>query len=159
VKHLPKHLQPRYRYLGVGLETWPDADLGRDAFQRAVWRAGRSLLGDLGSAELDLAVLAFDHEGGDGEAVVRTRREEVDRARAVLASVNQVDGAPVGLRIRGVSGTVRACKETYLGRQQEEPSQRHVVFENAERCAVARGERVDVSVDGAFAGATNLDLQ
>ena len=159
MKHLPKHLQPRYRYLAVGLETWPDADLDRGAFQRAAWTAARTLLGDVGSAELDLAVLSFEYGGGEGEAVVRTRRAEVDRARAVLACIDAVGGSPVGLRVRGVSGTVRACKDKYLGRRREETSQRHVVFENAERRAAVRGERVDVSVDGAFAGATHLDLQ
>lgn len=158
MKHLPKHLQPRYRYLAVGLETWPDADVDRRRFQAAVWDAARRLLGDVGSAELDLEVLDLDHADGAGEAIVRTRRGEVDRARAVLACVASVDGAPVGLRVRGVSGTMRACKETYLGRQPEGATQRQVAFENAERRAVVRGERVDVSVDGAFAGATHLDL-
>jgi ribonuclease P/MRP protein subunit POP5 len=158
VKHLPKHLQPRYRYLAVGLETWPDAAIERRGFQRAVWTAARRLLGDVGSAELDLQVLSFEHADGAGWAIVRTRRSEVDRARAVLACIDSIDGEPIGLHVRGVSGTVRACKETYKGRRPEEPSQRTVVFENAERRAVARGNRVDVRVDGAFAGATDLDI-
>jgi ribonuclease P/MRP protein subunit POP5 len=158
MKHLPKHLQPRYRYLGVGLETWPDAEVDRRAFQREVWAAARGLLGDVGSAELDLEVLRFEHDDGAGEAVVRTRRGERDRARAVLACVSGVDGQPVSVHVRGVSGTVRACTERYLGRQPEGAEQRHVVFEHAERRAVVRGERADVDVDGAYAGATTLDL-
>ena len=158
MKHLPKHLQPRYRYLALGLETWPDADVGRRSFQRETWAAARGLLGDVGSAQLDLEVLRFEYVDGAGEAVVRTRRGEVDRARAVLACVQAVDGQPVGVHVRGVSGTVRACTERYLGRQPEGADQRHVVFENAERRAVVRGERVDVDVDGAYAGATTLDL-
>ncbi len=158
VKHLPKHLQPRYRYLAVGLETWPDADVGRRSFQRATWATARGLVGDVGSAELDLEVLRFDHVDCSGEAIVRTRRDDVDRARAVLACVERIDGAPVGVHVRGVSGTVRACTERYLGRQPEEADQRYVVFEDAERRAVVRGERADVDVDGAFAGATTLEL-
>ena len=158
MKHLPKHLRPRYRYLAVGLETWPDADVDRRRFQRAVWRAARSLLGDVGSAELDLSVLEVEHADGAGEAIVRTRRDEVDRARAVLACVSTVGDAAVGCHVRGVSGTVRACKETYKGGRPEQASRRQVVFANAERRAVARGERVDVGVDGEFAGATDLDL-
>ena len=158
MKHLPKHLQPRYRYLAVELEAWPDADLERRGFQRAVWYAAQNLLGDVGSAELDLSVLDLEYADGSGAAVVRTRRGEVDRARAVLACLDAVDGHPVGLRVRGVSGTVRACKDKYLGRRPEEASQRHVAFENAERRAVVRGDRVDVTVDGAFAGATILDI-
>jgi ribonuclease P/MRP protein subunit POP5 len=114
VKHLPKHLQPRWRYLAVAVETWPDADLDRRSFQRAVWYAAQNLVGDAGSAELDLSVLRFDHDDGTGHAVVRARRGEVDRARAVLACVDDVGGVEVGLRIAGVSGTVRACEEKYL---------------------------------------------
>jgi ribonuclease P/MRP protein subunit POP5 len=159
VKHLPKHLQPRWRYLAVGIETWPEADFGRRAFQRELWFAAQNLLGDAGSAELDLTVLRFDHEDGDGSAIVRVRRGETDRARAVLACIDAVDGVSVGLVVRGVSGTVRACEEKYIRRPTESPNQRQVVFENADRRAVERGERVDVRTDEAFAGATTLDLR
>jgi ribonuclease P/MRP protein subunit POP5 len=114
MKHLPKHLQPRWRYLAVGLEAWPDADITRNDFQRAVWYAAGNLLGDPGSADADLRVLHFDFEDGAGEAVVRVRRGEVGPARAALACVHEVDGDPVGLHVRGVSGTIRACEEKHL---------------------------------------------
>ncbi len=158
MKHLPKHLQPRWRYLAVGIEAWPDADVGRRALQREVWYAAQNLLGDVGSASLDLQIVDFEFADGDGHAIVRTHRGETDRARAVVACVDAVDGHEVGLRVRGVGGTVRASRETYIGRGAEKIEQRHVAFENAERRAVVRDGRVDVSVDGAFAGATHLDL-
>ena len=47
MKHLPKHLQPRWRYLAVELEAWPDADFDRRDFQRSVWFAAQNLLGDV----------------------------------------------------------------------------------------------------------------
>lgn len=111
---LPKHLQVRYRYLGVGIESWPDADISQDRFQQQLWYAAQNLLGDAAAAELALSVRAFEHRGGAGEAIVRTRRGTVDRARAVLACLAAVDGAPVGLRVRGVSGTRQACEERYM---------------------------------------------
>jgi ribonuclease P/MRP protein subunit POP5 len=114
MKHLPKHLQPRWRYLAVGLEAWPDADLSRSDFQRAVWYAAGNLLGDPGSADADLRVLHFEFGDGAGEAVVRARRGEVGPARAALACVSEVDSHPVGVHVRGVSGTVRACTEKHL---------------------------------------------
>jgi len=86
VKHLPKHLRPRWRYFAVGIETWPDADLGRRGFQRALWYAAGNLLGDAGSADADLTLLSFSHDGGEGEAIVRpvtdtsTTRERRSRA-------------------------------------------------------------------------------
>jgi len=114
VKHLPKHLQPRWRYLAVGVEIRPEASVGRPALQRALWRAARTLLGDAGSARLDLTVLSADVSGGTGGFVVRTHRGEVDPARAAIATVTEVDGHEVGLRVRGTSGTVRACEEKYM---------------------------------------------
>jgi len=144
VKHLPKHLRPRWRYLAVGLESWPDTDLDRHAFQRALYDAAQDLLGDAVSAEIDASVLSFRFAEGDGEAVVRARRGEVDRLRAVLATIARVDGDPLGVYVRGVSGTVRACEEKYIG---------------ADRDAVVRGDRVDVDVGGGRVGATALDVR
>ncbi len=156
---LPKHLRPRWRYLGVGIETWPDADLSRRAFQRHLWYAAQNLLGDVGSAEADLQVLGFEFERGEGEAVVRTRRGQVERARAALACLDEIDGDPVGVRVRGVSGTVRGCEEKYLGRGREPRDERTVAYRGAERDAVVRGDRTDVHLDGRFVGATHLDLE
>jgi ribonuclease P/MRP protein subunit POP5 len=158
VKHLPKHLQPRWRYLAVGIETWLDTTIDRSDLQRALWRAARSLLGDAGSARLDLTVLSADVSGGTGGAVIRTHRGEAERARAVVATVTEVDGHEVGLWVRGTSGTVRACEEKYMGRRPEKPDQRDVVFRDAERSASVRGGRVDVRTGGSFTGATALDL-
>lgn len=159
VKHLPKHLRPRWRYLAVGLESWPDAHLDRGAFQRECWYAAQNLLGDAGSAELDLEVYGFAFEDGAGDAVVKVRRGEVERARAVLACVDEVNGQPLGVDVRGVSGTVRACEEKYISRPRESGEERHVVFEDADRRAVGRGARIDVRAGEAFAGATELDFE
>jgi ribonuclease P/MRP protein subunit POP5 len=157
MKHLPKHLQPRWRYLAVALETWAGEDLTRDAFQRAVWYSAQNLLGDTGSAKLDLSVLRFEFTGGNGEVLVRVRRGEIEDARAVLACLDSVDGAAVGLRVLGTSGTVRACEEKYMGRGPIEPDQRHVVFDGSERPALVRDGRVDFGTETARPGATTLD--
>lgn len=159
MKHLPKHLRPRWRYLAVGLETWPDVDLDRSAFQRRLWFAAQNLVGDVGSAEIDGRLLHFDLADGVGEAVVRARRGEVDRMRAVLAAIDAVEGHPVGVVVRGVSGTVRACEEKYIGRPEVASEERTVGFDGAERPAVARTGRVDVRVPDGHVGATALDIR
>ena len=114
MKHLPKHLRPRWRYLAVGLSGPESATLDRGTFQRECWFAAQNLVGDAGSAAIDLRVVDFDFQGGDGHAVVRTRRDEVTRSRAVLTCLDEIDGVELGVRIRGVSGTVRACTEKFL---------------------------------------------
>ena len=158
MKHLPKHLRPRWRYLAVAIEGWPDADVDRGDFQHHLWYAAQNLLGDAASADVDLTVVRFSFGDGDGWAAVRTRRDEVDRARAAIAAVEAVDDHPVGLRVAGVSGTVRACEEKYIRADPESTGESTVVFEDAERTAVVREGRADVRLESAFAGATTLDL-
>ncbi len=157
MKHLPKHLQPRWRYLAVGLEAWPDAEIDRRAFQREVWYAGQNLLGDPGSAAADLSVVSFAFADGEGDALVRVRRGETEPARAAIACIDEIDGATVGVRIRGISGTIRAAEENYLGRRGQVTEERNVVFGNEERVAVVCDGSADVRLDEAFAGATDLD--
>jgi len=159
MKHLPKHLQPRWRYLDVEIESWPETTLDRRTLQRELWYAAQNLLGDAGSADLDLTVLRFAFDDGIGSAIVRTRRGQTDRARAVIGALSTIEEEPVGVRVRGTSGTIRACEQKYIRRGSESPAQRQVVFEDTECPAVVRGERVDVSIDGEYLGATNLDCQ
>ncbi len=160
MKHLPKHLQPRWRYLAITLESWPDVDVGRRAFQREVWYAGQNLLGDPGSADADLTVVRFRFADGTGSAIVRTRRGESESARAAVACINEIAGSPIGIRVCGISGTIRAAEEKYLGGREQVCDQRNVVFENEDRVAVDRQEHglIDVRLDDSFVGATDLDL-
>ena len=157
--HLPKHLRPRWRYLAVGIETWPDADIGRRAFQRALWYAAGNLLGDAGSADADLTLLSFSHDGSEGEAIVRARHGHVDDARAVIGCVSEIDDDPVGIRVRGISGTVRACEERYMRRAGGNSTQRDVAFEDAERSAVVRGDARDVRTESGNVGAAAFDTE
>jgi ribonuclease P/MRP protein subunit POP5 len=173
VKHLPKHLRPRWRYLAVELESDPDATFGREGLQRAIWYAAGNLLGDPGSADADLSVVRFEREGNEASpgrrdcrdggaeatAIVRVRREEVQRGRAVVACLDAVEGAPVRTRVRGVSGTVRASEEKYLNRPRAGTGDRTVAFAGADRRAWTRGRRVDVELADGHAGATELDYQ
>mgnify|MGYP002762013544 CR=1 FL=1 len=155
---LPKHLRQRWRYLAVGVEGWPEATVERDPFQRALWYGAQNLVGDAGSATVDLTVQQFRYTDGAGEGVVRTRRGAVERARAVVASVDEVAGQPVGLRVRGTSGTLRGCEEKYMSGAPELKEQRHVTFEGADRRAAVRDGRAAVRVDGAPVGVTTLDI-
>lgn len=141
----------------MGIESWPDAEIDRDTFQHQLWYSAQNLLGDAGSAPLDLSVLRFRFADGSGEAIVRTRRGHVDTARAAIACLEAVDDHPVGLRVHATSGTIRVCEEKYMGHAPEESHQRHVVFGDAERAAFVREGRVDVRANQAFTGATALD--
>ncbi|MFQ3295941.1 MAG: ribonuclease P/MRP protein subunit POP5 [Halobacteriales archaeon] len=159
MKHLPKHLRPKWRYLAVHIETWPDVDMDRGSFQRALWYAAQNLLGDPGSADADCTVIRFEYAGSVGEAVVRVRRGEVESARAALACVSDVGGAPVRIAVQGCSGTIRASEEKYLNGPPEIRAEKPVAFEGEKRSAVRRNDVADVRIDDGFAGATKIDLE
>lgn len=159
MKHLPKHIRPRWRYLAVGIESTPDAQIDRGTFQRELWYAAGNLLGDPGSADADLTVYDFEFADGVGETIIRARRGKTDAARAAVACVDEIDGEPVGVAVRGISGTVRACEERYLGRRTGGFEQRHVVFADTRRPAYTRDDAVDVSVSTGFVSTTELDFE
>jgi ribonuclease P/MRP protein subunit POP5 len=159
MKHLPKHHQPRWRYLAVAIETWPTATVGRRGFQRELWFAGQNLLGDPGGADADLQVMRFSVSEGGGGAIVRVRRGEVDAARAAIACLDEVDGHPVGLRVSGVSGTVDACSENYLGSGTGNSVQSDVTVAGADCPAWRRNGALDVRGPTGFIGATVRDFE
>ncbi len=155
---LPKHVRPRWRYLAVVFETPIEADVSRSAFQERLWAAGRSLFGDTGSAVTDLTVTRFRFKDGIGEAVVRVRRGGATRGRAALATVTEVEDDPVGTAVTGVSGTIRACEENYLGIDRQPINHELVTYDGASSEAARRGEAVDVTADSTVIGATTYDL-
>lgn len=159
MRHLPKHLRPRYRYLAVEIETWPDADFDERDLQRSVWFAAQNLLGDPKSADADLRVLESEFWRGGGEAIVRVRRGEVESARAALACIESVRDHPVRIGVRGVSGTVRAAEEKYKGGPPEASRQEPVAFRGVDGSAHVTDRGVDVGLDGTYVGATSEDLE
>lgn len=159
MKHLPKHLRPRWRYLAVGIEARPNTRIDRQSFQQALWYAAGNLLGDPGSADSDLRLIQFRFSDGGGEAIVRVRRGETERGRAALACVAAVNGDPVGIRVRGISGTVRTCEERYLGRRTGCSEERSVAFGDTERTAAVRDGAIDLYGPEGFIGATELDFE
>ena len=158
MKHLPKHIRPRWRYLAVEIEAAPAAEIDRTAFQRALWYAAGNLLGDAGSADADLTVFGFTYADGIGEAIVRARREETAAARAALACIDSVDSEPIGLVVRGISGTVRACEESYLRDRSPHLVEEPVAFADDQRPAIHRDDVAELSLPEGFVAATELDF-
>lgn len=147
MKHLPKHLRPNWRYVAVALEVDPDVHLERGTFQRDVWYAAQNLLGDATSADIDGTVVRFECRDGLAQAIVRTRRDAVESLRAALACMTHVDGEPVGVTIRGTSGTIRACEDRYVTDDPEPARTRTVAVDGKAVEAVVRGDAVTIEDD------------
>lgn len=133
MKHLPKHLRPRYRYLAVDVRTDEPADLDSEAVQGALWDETRALHGDVGSAAIDPTLVRLEFEGRRGTAIVRTRRDETTRGRAAVACIDAIGGVAVGIQVLGISGTVRACEENYISAGPKRTGEETVASENTRR--------------------------
>lgn len=155
---VPKHLRPRWRYLAIEVETWMGEAVEREALQATLWHATRSLLGDVQSATIELDLVRYTFEDGLGYGMLRVSRGRVDAVRAVLATVDAVDGTPVRLGVRGVSGTMKACEENYLGIDRQAVTHEIVTLDTVETRASVRAEAVDIDLETGCVGATNLDL-
>jgi ribonuclease P/MRP protein subunit POP5 len=155
----PKHLQRRWRYLAVEIESWVDAEIDSRSFQQACWASVRSLLGDAASASLDARVVRFAFADGDGYAIVRTPVDGVERTRAALTCLDSVGGQVVALRVAGVSGTIRACLDEQVPERTTDVANTTVDFDGEDREATRRGDRVDVRIGGSFVGATITETE
>ncbi|MFB6255060.1 MAG: Rpp14/Pop5 family protein [Halobacteriaceae archaeon] len=159
MQHLPKHLRPRWRYIAIRLESWPNITIEKEDFQRNLWYAGQNLLGDPSSADARLEVVMFTYQNGLGEAIIKVRHQHTQEARAAISCISNIDGKPVGILVKGISGTVRACEEKYMHEPQIQYNEERVAFANHTRRALIYDDRVDIDIDGDFTGATKIDVE
>ena len=103
-------------------------------------------------------MFGFSYADGIGEAIVRARREETAAARAALACIDSVDSEPIGLVVRGISGTVRACEESYLRDRSPHSVEEPVAFADDQRPAIRRDDVAELSLPEGFVAATELDF-
>lgn len=79
---------------------------GSRDFMGAVWDAVLALYGEYGASQTGLALIDYDAE--KKFAVIRTVHTTVDKVRAALASITQIEGKPVAIHVLKVSGTIKA---------------------------------------------------
>ncbi len=108
MKIVPPTMREKKRYLAF--ELIAEEQVSRDELIREIFSASGGLLGDLGSSECNIWLLAFeDHKG-----VVSCNRDYVSRTRAALSTITSVKGKRVTFHILGVSGTVLGATKKYL---------------------------------------------
>ncbi|OYT63530.1 ribonuclease P [Methanosarcinales archaeon ex4572_44] len=108
MKILPPTLREKKRYLTV--EIMKDGRINRDRFLRALQDSIKDLFGDVGLSETGLRLLHFDGT----RAVVRCTPKMVWAVRAGIATITQIDGVKVSVRVIGIGGTVRSVMEKYV---------------------------------------------
>jgi len=158
LKPLPKHLRPRYRYIVVSIESWPTAKFDKRTFQHALWASTSRLFGDTGANAADLFLIQFEFSNGSGWGIIRTRRDALSIARPSIACISKINEFPVGILIRGVSGTIKSCKEKYLSEPSEPLISGELLFDTKISPSFTRGHCIDIQTDTDFIGATHLDV-
>ena len=108
MKVLPPTLRDKKRYLAFELIS--EKPVRREDLIRELFSASGSLLGDVGSSECAIRLLAFD----DSKGIVRCSPERTDNTRAVLATIMDVKGTRVLCHVLGISGTVQGATKKYL---------------------------------------------
>jgi ribonuclease P/MRP protein subunit POP5 len=133
--------------------------------------AQQSLLGDLGASENRLRLISFDGRYG----LLRCSYTRVEESRMVLATMHSVDGVRIALRVRGISGTIKAATEKYIPKlslttaeTSAENERRRVELDGVSGWIIhCRGQEIDLSPDDKemtkgsdtrYIGLTNFDL-
>ena len=105
---MSKRVRRRYLALRVVSEQHLDE---RDVMD-AVWKAVFELFGEYGASRTNVSLMEYDPQRN--YAVVRCSHTALERVRASIASITDIDGKPAVIRVIGVSGTLRALRKKAL---------------------------------------------
>lgn len=108
MKILPPTLREPKRYLAFSLAA--EDEISRRDLIYELNNAATALVGDVGSSELGMRLLAFDGHGG----IIQCAANKVWETRGVMASISSSKGVRLRINVLGVSGTVRATTQNYL---------------------------------------------
>jgi len=108
MKKLLPSLRERKRYLVF--ELLAKNEISRDELAKEIVSASHSLYGDIGVSRINPRLVDFNGKSG----ILRCAQDKVNEARAILATVNSINGMPLALRVVGVSGTIKAAKEKFM---------------------------------------------
>jgi RNase P/RNase MRP subunit POP5 len=97
----------RRRYLGLRIDC--DSSLSSYQFLDAVWKAILTLYGEYGASRIGLTLIKYNVE--EKSAIIRTVHSEVEKLRAVLATIKEIANKPAAIHVIAVSGTIKALQK------------------------------------------------
>jgi ribonuclease P/MRP protein subunit POP5 len=110
-------LRDRRRYLAIEVEA--EGRIRPADLTREVRSAQTSLFGDLGAAKNRLRIISFDGRFG----ILRCSHYRTEECRALLSTVHSVGGIRAAIRVRGISGTIKAATEKYIPQSTLQPDE------------------------------------
>ncbi|KQC14591.1 MAG: Rpp14/Pop5 family protein [Methanothrix sp.] len=110
-------LRDRRRYIAFELEA--EGRVSRGELVGEIRAAQSSLFGDLGAAKNRFRMISFDGRFG----LIRCSHKRTEECRALLATVGSVAGTRAAIRVRGISGSIKAATEKYIPQSTLQPDE------------------------------------
>ena len=105
---MPKRVRRRY----LALEVVSEQAVTERAVINAVWKAILQLFGEYGASQTNVSLIEYEPQRN--YAVVRCSHTALERVRASIASIVEINGKPAVIHVMGVSGTLRALRKKAL---------------------------------------------
>ena len=105
---MPKQVRRRY----LALKVVGEQAVTERAIMNAIWKAILELFGEYGASQTDVRLVEADPQRS--YAVIRCSHKSLERTRASIASITEINGKPAAVHVMGVSGTLRALRKKAL---------------------------------------------
>lgn len=97
-------MKARRRYLALKIDS--SEKFEAKELLDALWSAVLRLYGEYGASKMGLTLIDYSEE--KGLAIIRTFHTEVEKVRAAIATITEINAKPAAVHILTVSGTLRA---------------------------------------------------
>jgi len=116
LKILPTHLRDKKRYLAF--QAISEIPLQREDVISLIMESSGNLYGACGTSQLGLWVVKVWNyttpRANTVKGIIRCKREEVDKARAVIPTITKYKGKRVVFQTLGISGTIKAATTNFI---------------------------------------------
>ena len=111
-------LRGKKRY--IVFEILSEGEVEKGEFLKELWNSLYSLFGETVASSCKLWLIDFDKEDDAFEdfkvytGIVRCAHKKTDEVRAALACIPSVGGKRMSIRVRGISGTIKAARRKFI---------------------------------------------
>jgi len=109
--YMPPTLRERRRY--IVFEVMSEREIDKRELLKEIWNSVYSLYGDVGASKSKIWLIGYDEKKGTdigiGRGILRCAHDKVEEVRAALACIHSVNDARVGIRVIGISGTIKGA--------------------------------------------------
>lgn len=104
---MPKQVRKRY----LALKVVSEQPINERDVMDAVWNAVLNLFGEYGASQANLSLMKYDSQRN--YVVVRCSHTALEKVRASITSIAEINGKPAVIHVIGVSGTLKALRKKH----------------------------------------------